>query len=107
VLGEASSGDWRLTQLMKKWTLIDDCKVYGVVGISDPLQDTLLFDVPCMVKTVLIPFEGRITYDSLLVSYPVSFGRNVRGSLNRDYQEARRRGAIIEKLERAEMALVR
>jgi hypothetical protein len=85
----------------------DDCKVYGVVGMSDPLEDTLVYDVPCMVKAVLIPFEGRITYDSLFVSYGVSFGRNIRGSLNRDYQEARRRRAIVEKLERAEMVLVR
>jgi hypothetical protein len=62
----------------------NDCTVYGVVGMSDPLEDILLFDVPCMVKAVLIPFDGRITYDSLFVNYPISFGRNIRGSLNRD-----------------------
>lgn len=108
-------GTFLVVKHLKKYSIFisseksnsDDCKVYGVVGMSDPLEDTLLFDVPCMVKAVLIPFQGRITYDSLFVSYPISFGRNISGSLNRDYQAARRRGAIIENLERAEMALVR
>lgn len=79
-------------------------KVYGVLGLSSPLDETM-FELPCMVDTVLIPFEGRITYDSLFTSYPIVFGKNIRGTLNRDYQDAKKRGAIIESLERAEMAL--
>lgn len=117
----ARSWRWRVedtffvTKHLKKYSVFissehsgsDDCKIYGVYGLNSALEDTLMFEPPCMVKTVLLPFEGKITYDSLLISYPISFGRNIRGSLNRDYQEARRRGAIIESLERAEMALVR
>jgi hypothetical protein len=44
--------------------------VYGMIGLASPLDETLLFDPPCAIKTVLIPFEGQITYDSLLLSYP-------------------------------------
>ena len=82
-------------------------KAYAVLGLASPLDATLMFDPPCAIKTVLIPFEGQITYDSLLVGYPISFGRNVTGRLNRSYQDAKKSGAIIESLERTKLALVR
>jgi hypothetical protein len=82
-------------------------RVYGVLGLASSLDETLMFDPPCALKTVLIPFEGQITYDSLLVSYPISFGRNVTGRLNRTYQSARKSGVIIESLERTKLTLVR
>jgi hypothetical protein len=108
-------GSFFVTKHLKKYSVFvssessdgGDSKIYGVHGLNTSLEDTLLFGVPCMLKTVLIPFEGKITYDSLLISYPISLGRNISESLNRDYQDARKRGAIIEVLERAELALVR
>jgi hypothetical protein len=81
--------------------------VYAVVGLNSPFEETLLCDPPCMIKTVLVPFEGEITYDSLLVSFPVIFGRNMSANLKRDYQNAKKQGAIIESLERPALALVR
>jgi hypothetical protein len=81
--------------------------VYGVLGLASPLGETLMFDPPCMIKTVLIPFEGKITYDSLLMSYPITFGRNVTARLNRTYQGAKKSGAIIESIERVKLSLVR
>jgi hypothetical protein len=99
-----------LTKHLKKHSIFisgsRDGKVYGVVGMSDPLEDTLLFETPCMVKTVLIPFEGKITYDSLLISYPISFGRNIKADLNRQYQDARKGGNVIETLDQSDLALV-
>ncbi len=81
-------------------------EVYGVVGINCPLDD-VIYDTPCMIQATLIPFEGKITYDSLFSSYSISFGRNITGTLNQDYQNAKKRGAIIESLERAALELVR
>lgn len=60
-----------------------------------------------MVKAVLIPFEGKITYDSLFISRPISFGGNITRTLNSDYQSAKKSGQIITSLERAPLALVR
>jgi hypothetical protein len=85
----------------------EELSVYGVLGLSSELDETLMFEPPCAIKTVLIPFEGQITYDSLLMSYPVSFGRNITGRLNRIYQSAKKNGAIIESLERTKLTLVR
>lgn len=81
-------------------------KVYTVLGLSGPLEDTL-FETVCMVKAVLIPFEGKITYDSLLVCHSISFGGNITRTLNSDYQAAKRSGQIITSLERAPLALAR
>lgn len=78
-------------------TGMDD--VYGVVGISDSIENSLMFGIPGMIKAVLIPFEGKIIYDSLFISYPISFGKNIRGTLNRDYQRAKTLGLIRESLE--------
>lgn len=84
----------------------DNRKYYGVYGLNSPIEDCMLIEAPCMVKAVLIPFEGRITYDSLFSSFPVHFGRNVSSRWNREYQEAKKREAIIESLEKPLLALV-
>ncbi len=108
------SGTFLVVKHLKKYSVLvsgessgsEGPKVYGVVGLNCPLED-ILFDLPCMIKATLIPFEGTITYDSLFTSYPIILGRNITGTLNRDYQRAKKRGTIIESLGRADLAIVR
>ncbi|MDK3157337.1 hypothetical protein QPK87_12225 [Kamptonema cortianum] len=47
---------------------------------------------------MLIPFEDRIIYDSLLSSYPIHFGGGYRRSLKETYRDIQERGGIITKL---------
>jgi hypothetical protein len=78
--------------------------------LRDVVQTTVGFEcslLPVMIKATLIPFEGQITYDSLFTSYPISFGRGIAASLNRDYHNAKKRGAIIDSLNRPTLTLVR
>lgn len=84
----------------------EEPKTYGVVGVNCPLADVICC-LPVMIQATLIPFEGQITYDSLFTSYPISFGRGIATSLNRDYQNAKKRGAIIDSLKRPTLTLVR
>jgi hypothetical protein len=56
--------------------------------------------MPILIKTVLLPFKGKIIYDGLFHGRPgLFFGPGIRGSLNESYQRAKQNGRIIESLE--------
>ena len=70
---------------------------YGVLGISDPLTLSVPF-IPCMAEGVLLPWEDKIIYDSLLVTKSVHFGPGYRSSFNESYKEAKRARKIVTSL---------
>ena len=51
-----------------------------------------------MVKTVLLPFEGKIIYDSLISPFQVSFGGGVKKSFKEVYNEVKATVGIIDNL---------
>lgn len=69
---------------------------YEVLGIISELRETV--PVPSIVEATLLPFEGRIIYDGLLRSFPISFGRGARGMVTRSYADVKSRGAILSTL---------
>jgi hypothetical protein len=71
--------------------------VYAVLGLASALDEVVPF-TPCYAKAVLLPFEGRIIYDSLLVPYNVYLGPGIRRGLAEAYKDAKERGAIITSL---------
>lgn len=71
---------------------------YGVQGITGSLEEITGPYLPIYVKAVLIPFEDRIIYDSLLSSYSILFGGGYRRSLREIYRDIQERGGIITKL---------
>ena len=54
---------------------------------------------PVLVDTVLLPFEDRIIYDSLLMSYRVMFGAGIRQSLNEAYRRVQEQGGVTTTLQ--------
>jgi hypothetical protein len=72
-------------------------EVYAVLGLTNSLDEVLLF-TPCYAKAVLLPFEGQIIYDSLIVPYNVYLGPGIRRDLQETYRDAKERGAIITSL---------
>ncbi|MCA0315040.1 MAG: hypothetical protein LCH63_14570 [Candidatus Melainabacteria bacterium] len=110
------SGEYFVLKHLKKHSIFissrssdaddDEPIVYAVVGIHSPLAE-LIDPLPSLIRTTLIPFEGKITYDSLFVSFPVRFGRNIAGSLNEDYQRVKKQGALIETLQGPSLKVVR
>ncbi|MBX0327765.1 hypothetical protein K2Z83_08755 [Oscillochloris sp. ZM17-4] len=71
---------------------------YAVLGLASPIEDVIPMPPPCMVEATLLPFEGKIIYDSLLVGYSISFGAGIRGSLNETYKAAQERGRLLTSL---------
>jgi hypothetical protein len=75
-------------------------KAYGVLGLVSPIQEIIPSRaLPVLVEAVLLPFEGKIIYDSLLTPYSVSFGSGIRRNLNEDYRQVQERGGVITSLE--------
>ena len=97
------AGDFYIVKFLKKHTIFlaaKASKAYAVLGLYDRIED-LLYTLrpPILVKAVLLPFKGRIVYDSLLETYSIFFGPGIRGDLNETYQTVKQAGDIIESLE--------
>jgi len=78
---------------------MDDPPVaYGVVALSEPIENIIGPNLPRMTQSVLMPFKGKIVYDGLLSSYNVSFGGGVKRMLNDSYRQAKQRMGVVTSL---------
>lgn len=75
----------------------DEGNVYLVSGIISHLEDLLPF-TPAMVEMTLLPFRGRIIYDSLFHILSVHFGGGMKKSFKDEYMEAKKAGRIFSTL---------
>lgn len=88
----------KLTKKHAIFMLNDD--VYAVLALTQPLQVVLgEVPLPAYVKTVLLPFKGKIIYDGLLEGHNVFFGPGISTSVNNRYRIAKQKGEIIESLD--------
>jgi hypothetical protein len=99
---EFISGEFYIERLLKRYAIFiaSDDKVYGVFALHQPFQE--IFHpgrLPVYVKTVLLPFKGKIIFDGLLQPYNVYFGRGISSGLKETYMSAKEHGRIIENLE--------
>jgi hypothetical protein len=73
-------------------------RAYGVLGLVSPVEEIIGPRLPVYVQAVLLPFEGRIVYDSLLAPYAISFGPGIRRSLRDAYRDAQEREGVLTAL---------
>lgn len=94
------AGDFMIERVLKKYSIfIDNNKVYGVLALTQPLHQVLGgMPLPVYVKTVLLPFKGKIIYDGLIETYSILFGHGVATSVSNTYRAAKQQGKIIESL---------
>lgn len=82
-------------------------ELYSVCGISDSFRDMIPTSaLPLMVETVLLPFKDRIIYDSLLNTFNIAFGRNIRSGFKESYNAAKKKSGIIEQMGAAPVVVV-
>jgi hypothetical protein len=98
-------GDFYILKFLKRYTIFLPAKdetnyVYAVLGLYEAIEDIFSgHPLPILVKTILLPFKGKIIYDGLFQSHlGLFFGPGIRGSLNESYQRAKQNGRIIESL---------
>ncbi len=73
--------------------IAENDEVYMVSGIVSDWED-MLPPLPAMVKTTLLPFKGRIIYDSVFESFPIIFGGGIKKMLKETYMDAKKGGHI-------------
>lgn len=97
------TGSFYFFRQLKKYAIFiperGEPKAYGVLGLATPIDECIHMPPPTLLEAVLIPFEGKIIYDSLLLGYNVFFGSGIRASLNDTYKAAQERGRLITSLE--------
>lgn len=95
-------GEFFIERLLKKYAIFigSDEKVYGVLALHEPFQETVHpSQLPLYVRTVLLPFKGKIVYDGLIQPYSVFFGGGISFDLKETYMAAKQNSRIIESLE--------
>ena len=94
-------GDFHIERFLKTYTVfIKDADVYGVLGLCQGLNDLVHRSyLPHLVKTVLLPFKGKIVYDGVFQSYNIHFGGGIKRGLKESYMTARQNNRIIESLD--------
>lgn len=97
------AGKFIICKHLKKYSVFMDTEkggnLYGVLGISNPIEDMFPSErLPIYVDAVLIPFEGKIIYDSFLLPYNMSFGSGIKKGLKEDYRYKKEKHGIITSL---------
>ena len=102
-------GDFYIARYLKNQAIfISGDNVYGVLGLHDSLDNLFPANyLPRYVKTVLLPFQGRIIYDGLMQVYKVSFGGGIKRSLSEAYMQAKQNNKIITTLEKTRAKIER
>jgi len=73
--------------------------LYAVLGLYDSIEDLIgKATLPVLVRTVLLPFRDRITYDGFLRVTNVTFGPGIRSNLNETYRHLKAHQGIVESL---------
>jgi len=71
---------------------------YGVVALADPFELLLPVGPPTLLQTTLLPFEGKIVYDGLMICHRIHFGAGIKRRLNEEYKDAKARFGVVTQL---------
>lgn len=96
------AGTFFVVKHLKKYSVfLEDRQpphAYGVLGLSTPLEKIIGLYLPVLVEAVLLPFEDKIIYDSLMSPYTVLFGSGIQADLKMTLRDAEEREGIITSL---------
>jgi hypothetical protein len=92
--------DFLIFKHLKKYTVfMGNGNLYGVVGMASPIEEIFpSFVLPSYSRVVLLPFEGKIIYDSLLYTYNITYGSGIRKRFNEEYRELKNKSGVITTL---------
>jgi hypothetical protein len=94
--------DFYIERFLKKQAIFisSDKHVYGVCGLYDGFDKMIhSSNLPLLIKTVLLPFAGKIIYDGVLQGYNVYFGSGISSDLKETYLIAKQKNRIMESFE--------
>lgn len=77
----------------------DEQKAFGVIGLSDEIEDITPPYEPSLVGTVLLPFKGKIIHYGLFQFHNILFGSGIKKNIKVNYQTAKSKFGIILSLD--------
>ena len=94
------SGIFTIIKHMKAYSVFmmhdENPKLYGVSGITDSIDEKIPASMlPILVEAILLPFEGKIIYDSLLTPYDIMLGSDISMEMERKYHQLKKKDGII------------
>ena len=69
-------------------------RLYGIKGISNSVANALQRNLPVQIETVLLPFKGKIIYDSFIGTMPIGFAEGAKEAFRGMYDKAIKHGII-------------
>jgi hypothetical protein len=69
-------------------------RLYGIKGISNSIANTLRRELPALFETVLLPFKGKIIYDSFFYPMEIGFADGAKAAFQEMYDKAKKHGII-------------
>jgi len=69
-------------------------RLYGIKGISNPISNILQRNLPIQIETVLLPFKGKIIYDTYIVTFQIKYLEGVKKFFKEIYDKAIEYGII-------------
>lgn len=99
------AGNFYIERYLKKYAVFLSDRAprhaYGVLGLASAVEEIISpYLLPAYVQAVLLPFEDRIIFDSLLSSYPLLIGPGITRDLRETYRMVKEREGIITTLPR-------
>lgn len=95
------SGMFVVWKHYKKHTIfLLDSDAYAVLGLRSSFDEILPMPPPLLVDAVLLPFEGVIVTDGLIVAKNVILGPGIRRGIKEEYDRAVERGTVWTSLPR-------
>jgi hypothetical protein len=94
-------GEFHIERYLKNYAIfIGGDNVYGVVGLYQSFDEIFTRRyLPVYVKTVLLPFKGKLVYDGLMETYNIHFGGGIKRSLKEAYMTAKQNDEIVTQLD--------
>lgn len=74
-------------------------KAYGVIGLTNKIEEVVPPLMPLYLETILFPFKGRIIYCGLIHTFNIHIGSSMRRGIQAEYQQAKRKFGIITSLD--------
>jgi hypothetical protein len=84
-------GDFHIERFLKRYAVfIKGTDVYGVLALYQGFDELIhRSHLPLYVKTVLLPFKGKIVYDGLFQAHNIYFGAGIKRELKESYMRAK------------------
>ena len=104
---QAHCGWFYIVRDTKDYTVFVECRkeyepsgdIFGVVALDKPFKKIVQTPLPVLVRTVLLPFRGRIIFDGAMTFHSVDLGDDVRQTLDGVCDYKSRTSGVITSLE--------